>query len=192
MSTLNHSAAIALFLKLSSMLLPAQAQTMAIELGDNDYNLTYEAQINAHDESPVIFDSSLLYTKQNEHQDLLGGVGVRTTVIESGQYSFALAGKLFATDVFDYELTTVAAGAVFSYKLTAAAESAVSASLYLAPEQLTFMDGDKFILVDVSIKLLTTTDYGFRMGYRRVITGIIDHADIDLDRGAYLGLSIHY
>lgn len=54
---------------------PFGAQTLNIETGNDNIRLAYNKTLKLDNRMPQLLDGGLLYTQQNDHQDLLSGIG---------------------------------------------------------------------------------------------------------------------
>lgn len=169
------------------------ADTLAIEVGDRNINLVYQPTIETGYNYPLVLDTSLLYTKQKGHQDLLGGIGLRMMGPGSQQaLNFAIGIKGFITDVLDYRVGAITPGGSIHYRVKAQPEISLQCSLYYAAEAMTTMDGDYFRLVEINADYILSPNTSLRLGYRDINAGIKNETDAELDQGAYLGWVIRF
>jgi len=66
----------------------------------------------------------------------------------------------------------------------------LTTTIYYSPDALTFNDGDRFLLFDIAMDYYFEPELAMRFGYRRIEIGIKNAADVDFDRGGYIGLKL--
>lgn len=168
------------------------AQSVAVEAGEKNINLVY-ADAGFHDDAPALsLDGQLLYTKQNNHQDLFASIGFAAFAAVTSDIEFGAGVRTIVTDPLDYFLSAVAVGAELLYQPVTAPAFKFETSLYYAGEMLTFSDGENVALLRVNIDYEIASHTSIRLGYRRIKAELNKDITTDFDRGAYLGLSWVY
>jgi len=171
---------------------PLAAEIFTIEIGDNNIKLDYNTAKNNNPSYSTFVDGSLLYTKHNNHQDLLVGIGLHLMQKNNvnNRLAYEAAIKVFAADPLDYYLTSVAVGGALIFEPASTSHTKLTATLYYSPESLTFSDADRFWLVDIAMDYFFQHNLAMHLGYRRVRTEIKNAPDTDFDRGGYIGLRL--
>ena len=164
------------------------ADSLAIEVGNKNINLTYQQALDLDTPCAITLDTSLLYTRQKGHQDLLGGIGLQMTNKHAQPaMNFTLGIKGFISDVLDYRVGAVSVGGIILYRHQETSATSLQASLYYAPEATTTMEGDYFRFIDIALDVKLNPGNHLRLGYREITMGIENQADAELDQGAYAG-----
>ena len=164
------------------------AQTLSVEAGENNINLGYKNTEVEDSDSALSIDAQLLYSKQNNHQDLLASFGLTTFTPSSNAIKSGVGFRLIAADPLDYYLTAVAVGVELAYRTSIVPEFKFEAGLYYAGESLTFSDGDSLSLLVANMDFEMSRHASIRLGYRRIKTQRTNGISDDFDRGVYLGL----
>ena len=166
----------------------AIAQSFAIEAGKKDINLAY-ANADAYDNAaPLVLDAQLLYSKQNNHQDVLASIGLAAFTDDADHIKFGAGIKIIAADPLDYYLGAIAIGVELDFRPATIPALKFETSLYYAGEALTFSDGENIALLMVNMDYEIARDTFVRLGYRRIKSELNNNLTTDFDRGAYLGL----
>lgn len=165
------------------------AKSFAVEAGEKDINLVYANTEFYGDVSPLRLDGQLLYSKQNDHQDLLASVGLTAFTGGINGFEFGAGIKIVAADPLDYYLSAIAVGAELAYRPATTPEFKFETSLYYAGEALTFSDGDNIEFLVVNMDYEMASDIFIRLGYRSIKAELKNELTTDFDRGIYLGLA---
>ena len=168
------------------------AQTIAVETGEKNINLAYENTEVYDNTSPLRLDGQLLYSKQNNHQDLLASVGLAAFTSGTNRIKFGAGVKIIAADPLDYYLSATTIGVELAYRPVTISGLRFETSLYYAGEALTFSDGGSVSLLTVDMDYEVVSDTFIRLGYRRIKTEHTNGITADFDRGAYLGMAWEY
>ncbi|MDH5735826.1 MAG: YfaZ family outer membrane protein, partial [Gammaproteobacteria bacterium] len=163
------------------------ARTLTIETGDKNLNIIYTRPIIYDVSSPVVADTRLLYTKQNDHQDLFATAGI--TAYSTDDFGLGAGIKIIAADPLDYTLTAMSMGASVIYQHK---RFKFESSYYYAGQSLTYADGKSVSLLIVNMDYEIMHNTFIRLGYRNIKTDLNNGISADFDRGAYLGLSWLY
>ena len=117
------------------------AQRFAIEAGEKDINIAYR-NIDIYDNIPSLrLDGQLLYSKQNNHQDLFASIGLATFTGNTNRIEFGAGVRIIAADPLDYYLSATAIGVDLVYRPAITPGFKFETSLFYAGEALTFSDG---------------------------------------------------
>ena len=160
-------------------------QSFALEAGEKNLNMIYRVAAIYDVNSPLILDSRLLYSKQNDHQDLFAMAGLTAY---SG-HDFKLGGgfKIIAADPVDFYLTAMALGGEIIYRSNSS-KLRFESAIYYAAESLTYSDGKKVKLLMINLDYEIANDTFIRIGHRKITTQLNNAITVDFDRGSYLGL----
>ena len=167
------------------------AQSIAVEAGEKNINLAYTNAKIYEDVSAFRLDGQLLYTEQNNHQDLFASIGLTAFTADTNDIKFGAGVRIIAADPLDYYLTAMAMGVELAYRSTTPAFK-FKTGLYYAGEALTFSDGENVAFLMVNMDYEIVSDTFIRLGYRRIKTEINSGPTTDFDRGPYMGLSWSY
>ena len=168
------------------------AQTIAVEAGEKNIAFTY-ANAEVYDKASTLkLDGQLLYSKQNNHQDLLANVGLAAFTGDTNRIKFGAGVKIIAADPLDYYLSATTIGVELAYRPATTSRLRFETSLYYAGEALTFSDGGSVSLLTVDMDYEVVSDTFIRLGYRRIKTEHTNGITADFDRGAYLGMAWEY
>ena len=168
------------------------SQTFAVEVGEKDINLVYGNAEVYEDASPLRLDSQLLYSKQNNHQDLFASVGLTAFTRITNRIELGAGFRIIVADPLDYYLSAVAMGVDLAYRPVTTPELKFKTGLYYAGEALTFSDGGSVSLLTVDMDYEVVSNTFIRLGYRRIKTEHTNGITADFDRGAYLGMAWTY
>lgn len=171
---------------------PLAAETFTIAISDKNINLAYNTVNNSKQSYLTSVDSSLLYTKYNNHQDLLAGIGLHFMQQNNtnNRFTYKAAIKAFVADPLDYYLTSLAVGGLLLFEPESSPQIKLETTIYYSPESLTFSDGDRFWLIDIAMDYYLQHELAMNIGYRRIRTQIKNMPDTDFDRGGYIGLRL--
>ena len=168
------------------------ANSLAVEAGEKNLNLVYENTEFHGDSRPLRLDGQLLYSKQNNHQDLLASVGLAAFTAGTDGFEFGAGVRIIAADPLDYYLSALAVGAELTYRPVATPELKFETSVYYAGEALTFSDGQNITFLTVNMDYKITSATSIRLGCRRVKAVLNNQLTTDFVRGVYLGLAWAY
>ena len=165
------------------------AQSFALEAGEKNLNIIYRVAAIHHATSPVILDTRLLYSKQNNHQDLFASAGM--TAYSGKDLKLGAGFKIIAADPLDYSLTAMAIGGDIIYR-PHASRFRLESSFYHAGKSLTYGDGKEVTLLMINLDYEISRATFIRIGHRKITTQLNNDVTVDIDRGSYLGLSWFY
>ena len=168
------------------------SQSFAVEAGEKDINLVYGNTEVYDNASSLRLDGQLLYSKQNNHQDLFASIGLTAFTSITNSIELGAGFRIIAADPLDYYLSAVAMGADLAYRSVTTPELKFKTGLYYAGESLTFSDGGSVSLLTVDMDYEVVSDIFIRLGYRRIKTEHTNGITADFDRGAYLGMAWTY
>ena len=181
---------LCLFMLQMLLMHSVNAQSFALEAGDQNINLVYKIPVFYDANEPVVMNTHLLYSQQNDHQDLFASAGITALTTNTGLRGLSAGAgcRLVAADPLDYSLTAVALGGELIYQSRRSPEFRVETSLYHAATSLSFSDARNVSLITINIDYEIKRESFIRLGYRKITTQFNDGITIDFDRGIYLGL----
>lgn len=168
------------------------AQSLAVEAGEKNINIAYRNADVFNDSKSLRMDAELLYSEQNNHQDLFVSIGLTAFNNITNRIELGAGLRIIAADPLDYYLSAIAIGAELAYRPATTPKFKFKSSLHYAGEALTFSDGGSVSLLIVNMDYEVVTDTFIRLGYRRIKTEHTNGSTADFDRGAYLGLAWTY
>lgn len=164
----------------------ALAQTIAVEAGEYNINLAYQNAGLDVESSALKMDAQVLYTEQNNHQDLFASVGLAAFAGDRGIRP-GIGIRLIAADPLDYYLSAIAPGVTLNYR-PAVPGLRLETSLHYAGENLTFSQAKSVFILTANLDYEVSGDFLIRFGYRNIKTEQTNGISVDFDRGAYAGL----
>jgi hypothetical protein len=187
--SLRQLAAAALFLISASAM---AAQSFDINLNHNTAMLTYMTPLGQQGFGHGQAEGSILFTDGNNY---LADVGFGVV----GQAGTGSPGLIAGVGVKFYSLTTqhdnVAALALngnFDFAPPAVPRLHFSGALNLAPDVVTFIDGNRLYFGDVEVGYEIFRDAIAYFGVRRIQVGIKGSGDYTLSDGGYIGVRFRF
>lgn len=165
----------------------ALAQSIAVEAGENNINLAYQNAGVDVESSALKMEAQVLYTEQNNHQDLFASVGLAAFTGDNRGLRPGISIRLIAADPLDYYLSAIAPGVTLNYRPTVPGLR-LETSLHYAGENLTFSQAKSVFILTANLDYEISGDLLIRFGYRNIKTEQTNGISVDFDRGAYAGL----
>lgn len=171
---------------------PAMAQTFDISLSDDSAKLTYVAPMGKQGFGRGEVDGSILFT---DNDAFMASVGFGVTG-EAGTGSPGLlvgvGARLYGVNTDKSDLAALALGARFTFAPPPLPRLRIGGEVNYAPNIVTFIDGDRFYDNSVYVGYEIFQDAVAYVGVRRIKAGFENGPDVTIDKGAFLGISLHF
>lgn len=168
------------------------AQTLALEGGDKNIAAAYTALAMKALAPALVFAARLLYTRENDHQDLFAGAGLIAFTDITHQLELGAGLSLIAADPLASYLSALTAGAELVYRPVNMPRLRLFANGYYAPRALTFSQGESVAMHSVNADYRLFAHGAVRLGYRRIKMVLDNGLVTDFTRGVYLGLVLKF
>lgn len=166
----------------------AGAQSFALEGGDKNIAAAYRAPAMKALAPALFFDARLLYTRENNHQDLFAGAGLIAFTDITRQLELGAGFSFIAADPLASYLSALTVGAELVYRPTNIPRLKLSTNGYYAPHASTFSQGKNVAMYSINADYSFFAHSAVRLGYRRIKMMLDDGLVTDFNRGVYLGL----
>lgn len=170
----------------------AMAQSFDINLSNDAAMLTYTSALGQQGFGHGQLEGSILFT---DNDDFMGKVGFGV-VGEAGSGSpgltVGLGVNLYGLTVNNYDVGALALNGRFDYSPPPIPRLRLGGEINLAPNIVTFMDGDHLYDNSVYLGYEIFQDAVVYVGYRNIKVGIQDGNDQTLDSGGYVGINFRF
>ncbi|MDT8451891.1 MAG: YfaZ family outer membrane protein [Gammaproteobacteria bacterium] len=166
----------------------AYAQTFALEAGEKNIAAAYTTPAMKAFAPALIFDARLLYTRENNHQDLFAGAGLIAFTDITSQLELGIGLSIIAADPLASYLSALAPGAELVYRPSNMPRLKLFTNGYYATHALTFSQGRSVAMQSFNADYRLSAHSAFRIGYRRIRMVLNNGIITDFNRGVYLGL----
>lgn len=166
----------------------AYAQNFTLEAGEKNIATAYATPAMKAFAPALIFSARLLYTRENNHQDLFAGAGLIAFTDITTQLELGAGLGIIAADPLASYLSALTPGAELVYHPSNMPRLKLFANGYYAPRALTFSQGKSVAMHSLNADYRLFAHSTVRLGYRRIKMVLDNGLVTDFTRGVYLGL----
>ena len=170
--------------------LPAQAESLSLQLGDDVARLFYNTARTGDNGGRLEIESGLLYTDNNDYMLSLGAL-VRGESVEM-PIIVAVGGRIYYGDFDPLSITALAIGGDMMIRPASWKGFGIGLHYYHAPSVTAGGDAENLTDMGITFNLQVTPQADIFAGVQRVESDIVNLGELEIDDNAFVGIKMHF